>query len=85
MIMSVTELESAIAFNENKAKAARLLMDASYKAAEDGEDDEVIRLMRYAVGMTLDAKSWEITYVVPAPMPWESSPAHLADNSDDLD
>lgn len=89
MYVTAEELESTIAFHEYQAKAARLMLDASYKAAEDGEDVIVIQLMRNAVEKVLDACRWE---VVPpmnptplAPMPWEPSPAHLADNSEDLD
>lgn len=88
-MLTAEELESAIIFHEHRARAARLMLDASYKAAEDGEDAVVVRLMRNAAEKVLDACRWEVTPPVYsatlAPMPWEQSAAHFASNGEDLD
>ncbi len=59
-MMNTETLESRIAFTEAKAKAARRMLDATYQAAEDGADHDVIQLMQLGTENVLAADWWQI-------------------------
>ena len=76
MIETAQELEERISFYEERSKAARLLLDASYAAAEAGTADEsVLQMMRLAADRILDLgyHDWTLSHI-PAPngkFPWQ--------------
>lgn len=53
-VYTAAELEEVLYLKETKLKAARLILDAAYKAAEDGADEELLRTLRLAASRTLN-------------------------------
>lgn len=67
MIPTAEQLENTLAFESNKIEVARTILEASYKLAEEGADEQQLLLLRRAANLTLDAEIWEMTLATPMP------------------
>lgn len=72
MITTAQELEEKLAFLVDQAQAARLMLDATYVAAETGANEQVLQLMRDGVQRIFDRGwyDWQSEHFGPK-APWQ--------------